>query len=88
MSKLLEDLWENYYLEKSCDSDESKECLGSFIKIQEEIYSQLNDKQKGLLEEYEEIRRNLELLSEKTTFIEGVSLGCRFIIEALNNKNF
>ena len=84
MYKLLEDLWNNFYLEKNSKlSNEGKEAFHNVVEMQKEIYESLNKDEIELFEKYEELRRQYDFITQQEIFIGGIGLAVRFIIEAM-----
>ena len=84
MYNLLEDLWFNFYLEKTSDiSAEGKEAFHDATELQRKLYKILEKDTLELFEEYEELRRKADFIAQKDIFIGGINVGVSFIIEAL-----
>ncbi|MBR6633952.1 MAG: hypothetical protein IKL05_06615 [Clostridia bacterium] len=84
MKGLLEDIWFNYYIEKTNDNSfERKELLRLLTEKQKEVYEALNDKQMKKIEEAEAISGQLNCVTEKDAFTEGVRFGVQFVLEAM-----
>ena len=84
MKTLLEDLWDNYQVEKSEELKGERKALHHEVSEKANAFvDTLNDKQQKLFEELEEAQHNYQMFSDKECFFDGVHFGITLIIEAL-----
>ncbi|MBE6650079.1 MAG: hypothetical protein E7613_02080 [Ruminococcaceae bacterium] len=87
MKNLIEDIYDNYYFEKTTkNSEKIKKELHIVVEKQNKLNSVIGEKERALLEEYDEARSTLELASHKESFVNGVIFGAKFILEILDTK--
>ena len=84
MKTLLEDLWDNYQVEKSETLQGDRKNLHHEVSEKTNVFHDtLNDKQLKLFEELNEAVNQYQQLSDKECFFDGVHFGITLIIEAL-----
>ncbi len=86
MSATLEELWYGNIVpfEDACtDNAERKELLALAVRNQNELSATLSEKQKEILEKYNECLTEMSAVCQKETFIYGFRLGARISLEIL-----
>lgn len=61
--------------------DETKELLGLLNRNEEKLTATLTEEQKEIFEKYKDCNREI---SERETFLNGLRLGAKMIIEVIN----
>ena len=89
MKKTILDLWYG-----NTDPQEHREedprirdLLKIMSRIRSELSATLNEKQKEILEKYDDAMNELNCLSEKSIFVYAFRLGMRLAFEALSDEN-
>lgn len=83
MRKELEDLWQHYLIEVPIErNSKEKAVIEKYREINNRLRSKLNEEQKEILEEYDNIVCETNGISERYAFIKGVRFTARLFIEA------
>ena len=84
MAKLLEDIWNNYQLEKKPQIDnEEKEIINRLVQNERKFTELLNREQTIAYENFDACINELHTLIEKDAFIKGVRFATKFLIESI-----
>ena len=88
MKELLENLWNDYLMEKCAviDTEEERELNKIAAEMHENLNNLLNKEQKDALEEYVDAVFDGEAVFVKKAFFKGCEFAVSFILEAGNYK--
>ena len=88
MKELLENLWNDYLMEKCAviDTEEERELNKTAAELHENLNNLLNEEQKNALELYVDALLDSESLLVKKAFFKGCEFAVSFILEAGNYK--
>ena len=87
MKSILEELWYgNVYPNTECreSTKEAKELMGYIADHHENLQATLTDKQKEILEKFDDCYSELTDINEREIFVYAFRLGARIAIEVMN----
>ena len=90
MNNTLEALWYGNicpYEEIGRDNTEVKELMGLIVRNREVLSATLSEKQKEMLEKYDDCNNEMIALCNRDIFIEGFRLGMRMTVEGLTDAD-
>ena len=89
MKSILEELWYGNVCPNEASkelSPQAKELIGYIARHHDELYASLTDKQKELLEKYNECYAELTDINEREIFVYAFKLGARIAIDVLTQR--
>ena len=88
MNQILENLWNDYLMEKCAviDTEEERELNKTAAELHEKTSALLNEEQNAALELYIDALLDSESLFVKRAFFKGCEFAVSFILEAGNYK--
>ena len=86
MESVIEKLWENE-LDCTQASDAEQEMLGRLIERYDALAETLNDEQKGLLVQFDDMWSEYAGLTEREMFVRAFRLGMCLAIEVMGDRS-
>lgn len=84
MKSILEELWYNNIYPDSDYRKSTKELIGYIAAHRENLQSTLTDKQKEILEKFDDCYAELTGINEREIFVYAFKLGARIAIEVMS----
>ena len=89
MNKILENLWNDYLLDRCAvmDTDEERRLIKTTVELHEKANALLNKSQQDAVESYVDALCDLESLFVKKAFFKGCKFAVSFLLETIETKN-